>query len=346
MLSLRPNSLAKFTQYWRSDTEANELGNTRMSASAMWKLIAPDYDYKPLERLFHNFAISPNAHRTIKKKINWLFYLAKPQAVTTPNGKNISNFKIAFLTFTLPSTQRHPTTVITSELWNHMLTELRRSTGMKNYVWRLEFQKNGNVHYHLVTDTFVKYQHALRIWNRIIEKLDYVSEYQNKMKSLSFPKYCENYKGNIKKDFNKVRERYNKGTAENWSNPNSVDVKSVKSGQNIGGYIAKYFSKSKESNPVCNPRDNADNSKALRLWFCSQSLSKLKTVTFFIEELAFNLYELVKSDNDVFEFTKDFVNCLFFDINKLSQKLANWLNKRLFQYAVDVGYLEPIPQLI
>ena len=41
-------------------------------------------------------------------------------------------------------------------------------------------QKNGNVHYHIVTDCFMDFHIVQKIWNRCIDKLGYVQEYSKK----------------------------------------------------------------------------------------------------------------------------------------------------------------------
>lgn len=40
-------------------------------------------------------------------------------------------------------------------IWNKLLTRLRRSLGLKSYLWCMERQKNGTVHYHMLTNDFM-----------------------------------------------------------------------------------------------------------------------------------------------------------------------------------------------
>src|SRR5690606_40476869 len=92
---------------------------------------------------------------------------------------------IGFITLTLPSKQKDPTKFITNNLFNQFLTEIRQRTKMENYVWRLEFQKNKNVHYHIVTDTYIDYHLVLKIWNRILDNYGYIKPYTEKHNKLS-----------------------------------------------------------------------------------------------------------------------------------------------------------------
>ena len=87
---------------------------------------------------------------------------------------------------------------------------------MENYVWRLEFQGNGNVHYHIVTDSYIDYFFALKIWNRIINKLGYVDAYQEKFSKMSLNEYIENSKYHDNNTFDVLAKRYAKGKSVNW----------------------------------------------------------------------------------------------------------------------------------
>lgn len=40
-------------------------------------------------------------------------------------------------------------------IWNKLLTRLRRSLGLKSYLWCMERQKNGTVHFHMLTNDFM-----------------------------------------------------------------------------------------------------------------------------------------------------------------------------------------------
>lgn len=49
-----------------------------------------------------------------------------------------------------------------------------------------------------------------------------------------------------KQDFNKLKEVYLKGCQTNWSNPNTVDVKSVNDKKSLAIYLSKYIAKAKK----------------------------------------------------------------------------------------------------
>lgn len=340
--SLSPNKLSLYNVYERVAGDDDFLPEAKPVVLST-KMFAEFYGekYQPVQR-FHNFKISEQAQKTIKLKINWLYFLAKSKTITTYSGKKIPDFKLNFATLTLPSKQKHPTKQITQECFNQLLTELRTRVKMNNYVWRLEFQKNGNVHYHLVTDVYVDFHFLQRIWNRIIEKLGYVTEFQSKMQKMSLLDYWQsvkNYKGIT---FDIAKKRYFNGVAEKWSKPNSVDVKSVKSKNQIAGYIAKYFGKDGADHPTCNENDTKENSMGMRLWFCSQSLSKLDKVSDFVDGMQDDLVGIVKKAKDFKVFLHEYCITLFFTISKIFDNSKYIIIKLLQNYAQETNY-QPSP---
>lgn len=327
-ISVSPNKVAVFNEvsWYGKMTAAEKREQNRILHGD--EVVAPAEPKPILEKKFHNFDISENGQRTIKQKITWLYHLSKSRYIKTYSGKEIFNFKMNFITLTLPSSQTHPTSEITTKCFNQFITEIRQRTGMENYVWRLEFQANGNVHYHIASDCYIDFFFARSIWNRIINKLDYVDSYQSQMSSLTLNDYFLKYQKNGHADFPALAKRYAKGKAENWSNPPSVDVKNCTSAASIANYIAKYFSKAEKSGCKCNPLDNAENSFGLRLWFCSRSLSKLKTVVEYLEVANFRADILLDAAVNVKVYFAKYAKMYYFNLRKLS----NYIKAELYQY--------------
>lgn len=290
-------------------------------------------------RSSHNLKLSDNAYRTLKRKINWLFYLAKARHVKTYNSKDIYNFKVAFITLTLSSKQAHSTKEVTNLLFNTFLTEIRQRTNMANYVWRLEFQENGNVHYHLVTDTYLDYFFLKKIWNRIQKNHGYIDDYKKKHEALSLSQYCELYKHRKNATFQSLAKSYAEGKKNNWEQPPSVDVISAHSKTTIAHYLSKYFAKTDEGKPLCNTLDTAENSANLRIWFCSRSLSKLNSVTNFVEAVNFNIFEIIKTAKKLFTHFGRYCTVYYYDIKNLSGHSRKFVEMLLKDYATKNGYI-------
>ena len=336
--SLQPNKLSSFNSVFIRDKENEQIksvkeGN-RTRASKFTKIANSNH----ITRSHHNFTISDNAFRNLKSKINWLYYLSKSKQIKTYNGKDIFNFKIGFITLTLPSKQNTCTKDVTQSLLNPFLTEIRQRTGMENYVWRLEFQKNGNVHYHIVTDTYLDYHLVKKIWNRLLNSKGYIQPYQDKMNKLLLSDYIDLYKYNDKYQYSDLVKNYARNKRENWTQPNSVDVKPVISNKAIANYISKYFSKDSDENPLKNDLDTDENSENLRLWFCSRSLSKLKSVSNFCEAVEYDIFSIISWADDVKKVVLRYATMFYFEISTMRGKARQWIEFLLKKYASDMGY--------
>lgn len=336
--SLQPNKLSSFNSVFIRDKDNEQIKSIKEGVRTRAKKFTKITDANSITRSSHNYTISENAYRTLKAKINWLYYLSKAKKIKTYNGKDIFNFKIGFITLTLPSKQRTCTKEVTQSLLNPFLTEIRQRTGMENYVWRLEFQKNGNVHYHIVTDTYIDYHLVKKIWNRLLDSKGYIQPYREKMNKLLLSDYIDLYKYSTKYQYSDLVKNYARNKRENWSQPNSVDVKPVVSNKAIANYISKYFAKDSNNNPIKNELDTDENSENLRLWFCSRSLSKLKSVSNFCEAVDYDIFAIISWADEVKRVVLQYTTMYYFELSKMRGKARQWIEFLLKKYATDVGY--------
>lgn len=335
-ISLKPDRVTKYNEVLIRNYEDGILESISKSRA---KVYEPDTSKEiKITKKFHNFEISENAQRTIKQKVNWLYLLAKSKYIKTYNGKEIFNFKINFLTLTLPSKQVHPSSFITKNCFNQVITELRQRYGMRNFVWRLEFQGNGNLHYHIVTDSYIDYFAIRDIWNRVLNKYGYVDAYTKKFENITLSQYWEDSKKYKENTFEVCAKRYAKGKEELWKKPPSVDVKCCTTHKSIANYISKYFGKKEKSGAKKNELDNEENSFSLRLWFCSRSLSKLISIVEYQEIIPIDWFRVLKGADNVREVILDYCTCLFFDLGKLSNYIKSIMNKAFREYANENGY--------
>src|SRR5690554_5071199 len=63
---------------------------------------------------------------------------------------------LVFITLTLSSKQVHDDNFIKRNLLNNFIIYMGRKFDMKNYLWKAEKQKNGSIHFHIVTDVYIK----------------------------------------------------------------------------------------------------------------------------------------------------------------------------------------------
>lgn len=103
--------------------------------------------------------------------------------------RGFSQRSVSFVTLTLPSTQMHTDKEIIKtfvkfvdhlkKVKNYTIengrTTKNEALPLKNYLWRAETQENGNIHFHLLFDTFFNHQVLKRVWNGYLNNLGYIN---------------------------------------------------------------------------------------------------------------------------------------------------------------------------
>lgn len=243
--------------------------------------------------------ISSKARNRIKTAIDWMIYLAKEKKHFNEKLGKHFGFKLTFVTLDLASKQIHSDIEIKEQLLNHFLVEARKKWKVNLYLWRAESQKNGNIHFHILTDKFIPWQELRKVWNRIQNKLGYVDRYainQRKFHEKGFT-----YRPELARKWNYYKQvrAYKKGCEEGWQDPNSSDIHSIKKIRRLSDYLSKYCAKNDIEQVKANENKQTelklaetDNPKPAayelskqlksriiegRLWRLSQSLSRLKS---------------------------------------------------------------------
>jgi hypothetical protein len=170
-----------------------------------------NHQHVPPPRALYTGILSASAKKKLIKAINLLIAIAEPKKAIAFDSKKEFMFRINFITLTLPAPQG---SVTDKELKQKCLKQWLeywkdKLPGM-SYVWRAERQKNGNLHFHLVTDRYIHYKAIRDTWNRCLKPTGLIDAFQAK---------------------------------HGHPHPNSTDVHAVKNVRNLGAYIAKYMSK-------------------------------------------------------------------------------------------------------
>lgn len=82
--------------------------------------------------------------------------------------------RIVFVTLTLPSKQIHSDNEIKRACLSLFLSNIIRLTGVKYYYWKAESQQNGNIHFHLLLDSFVHKSLINYYWDKALSNLGYI----------------------------------------------------------------------------------------------------------------------------------------------------------------------------
>jgi hypothetical protein len=147
--------------------------------------------------------------KRIRRAIDILVQSNPPKMIYNPVTKNTFPFSLNFVTMTIASEK-----VLGAKFcYTHLLKPFIRKMGKlgnMSYVWKAEFQKRGQLHYHVATNVFLPWQDIRSTWNNLQRKARLLDEFALKH-------------GNF--------------------NPNGTDVHSFYSIKDVGSYMSKYMSK-------------------------------------------------------------------------------------------------------
>jgi hypothetical protein len=176
---------------------------------------------------FNGFVSEKTAREVTRRISNLLEIAAK--------GKRV----VSFVTLTLPSVQKHDDNFIKRHLLGDFLQIIQKKYRVKNLIWKAEAQKNGNIHFHIMADSYLPNVARVRskrqgrineIWNNICCRYGYLETYKK-------DRLNDYRKGNL----TEAQIHWHK--AFNFSVPNSTDVHPLKSKTKPESYINKYIAK-------------------------------------------------------------------------------------------------------
>jgi len=283
-------------------------------------------------------SLSDKARKRLRDAINWLFILSSEKQCYNNKTKRTFNFRLNFITLTLPSTQFHSDKTIKRVALNGFLDIMRKYHGLENYVWRAECQRNGSIHFHLVSDCFLNWYVVRNVWNRQIKKLGYIEKYRKKHTQLTEADYIETYSNKDGTNHDRLKKSYAYGQSSNWASPNSTDVHALYKVRNVTAYVSGYMSKSGKKRKKGEDYETQDRRIEGKLWGLSQSLSKIKSIV------------VERSDNVdlVLDKAINFLKCkfkieryyslIYVNVLQLKKIAGDWIGRLLDEMVKSVGY--------
>lgn len=301
----------------------------------------------------HNGELSLTSKKKIINRILWLNQISEVKTYKTKKGQYIQH-KLSMLTLTLPSKMQHSPQFITENCLTRFLNLIRSYYKVKNYIWKLELQQNGNVHYHIITDAELDYNSLKKIWNKIINKYGYVDQYSKRFLGLGEKKYIKirmeemrKYKkyellneANLVKE---IKEVWKFQKSINFSQPNTINIKRISLNSNIENYIAKYVSKggnsgSLESFKGFKKEEEEEVKKIGRIYSNSENLSKVSKIKENIQEILKFSYHYF---SEVWHFKRidyDYFNFIPIKLNN-AIKLLKELRKEIEEELKKIGLI-------
>lgn len=116
-----------------------------------------------------------NGKLSIKTKSIIKTYAANMILVNSKARNSGKKQAASFVTLTLPSKQIHEDNEIKRKILQPFLAECKRIGKLKYYIWTAETQENGNLHFHIITPTYIQKEVLQERWNKHTETLGYIS---------------------------------------------------------------------------------------------------------------------------------------------------------------------------
>ena len=155
--------------------------------------------------------ICEHSRKRLRKSINLLVAQSDWKTAVHFKSNSTFKFKVNFVTLTLPAVQGDVSDkYLKSKCLDPWIKTMRRRHQLKSYVWRAERQFNGNLHFHITTDTYLPFDSIRDVWNHQLSKCRIMDDHISK---------------------------------HGHAHPNSTDIHSVQKINNIAAYMVKYMSK-------------------------------------------------------------------------------------------------------
>jgi len=245
------------------------------------------------------------------------------------------NFRIAFITITLPSRQIHSDNVIKNKCLNSFILELKNFYQVRNYVWRAEKQANGNIHFHIIIDRFVPWSELRDRWNRIINKLGYVDRYQDAMKVWHQHGFKVRKDLLEKWDYEHQLHAYQTSSKSGFNNPNSTDIHSIKKVKNLKAYVAKYMTKNGKTDKPAEINSTEQFAQTGRIWGCNHELSNLTGAQCEIDWILSEELERIATESECYHYEGDYFSVYYITIEDVKKLKAHEIFTRFAAYLVE-----------
>jgi len=252
-----------------------------------------------------------------KKKLKRAIQLIVASSVwkEAPNFKTgkTFRFKVNFITLTLPCPQGEVTDKqIKKECLDNLIKRLKRKYKLNSYVWRAERQRNGNLHFHIITDCYIRYDHLRNDWNSVLNKFGYIDQFEKK---------------------------------HGHRNPNSTDIHSITNIKNLSQYFSKYMSKDELTQEAAKNIPFRNHSYKLpveskkkiywkecktreqckidgKVWDCSTNLKNPKNCEMLLESDAENVWRETETNQEVRRLHNGMFSIMFLNDRQFSDHIT------------------------
>jgi len=170
-----------------------------------------------LKKKYTSGCLTKSSAKKIKQIMtNWILAIYCSQKIDIKYKKRKRRY-LVMATLTLPSKQVESDNQVKRKYLNNFITQLKNKHDGILYLWVAEKQKNGNIHFHVVLDRFVKKEWLQKCWNSVLDTGNYINEFELKF---------------------------------SHKNPPSTQVQGQKDMGSPASYLTKYITKSEKSHDI------------------------------------------------------------------------------------------------
>lgn len=203
--------------------------------------------------------MSAGAKKRLSKAIEIMTQTIQPTWMFNPISQRPHLHRLSFITLTISDNRKNLTA---SEAYKLLLRPflqwLTKYKKVNTYIWKAELQARGQIHYHITTPTFIRYDEIRQKWNDLQDKNGLLDDFKKK---------------------------------HHHSNPNSTDVHETYKIKNLSAYLLKYLTKEvqkatkdisdkEQQQSGKSPENSQKTGKTVgKIWDCSMNLKKAKYFT-------------------------------------------------------------------
>lgn len=114
--------------------------------------------------------VTNHVKRRITSALDLLIQQADAKAAAAAKPGEEKRLSINFTTLTIASQKNLEVKEAYDKLLRPWLRYMKDKTGMKNYVWKAEYQARGQVHYHVANDIYLDWKVVRWKWNQLQRK--------------------------------------------------------------------------------------------------------------------------------------------------------------------------------
>ena len=166
--------------------------------------------------------MTAGAQKRMIRSLTLLSQAIRPRWVTNKATGRMQFFKLGIITLTVSSHRNLDAREAYKKLLAPFRKWLRYSKRCRLYVWKLELQERGQIHYHIIVPEFIHYREIRDKWNALQRDAGYLRDYTRLTKKLD---------------------------------PNSTDVHAVGNEKKVVKYVIKYLSKDEDAKRIKARRD-------------------------------------------------------------------------------------------